>query len=170
MAYTKTTWQNLPNTTTPITAANLNNIEDGIETLDNAQITVNNSYNTSTTDTYSCNYVNTLNTFSTNEIRIGTWIDGKPLYEKTIQMNTVSSSTTGTYNISSLNISNVWIDFGKSFYKSGALSLPLNRTHTGSTNSQSEARVSPTTISLICGSAITAENPVITINYTKTTD
>lgn len=34
MAYTKTNWQDLPNTTTPITASRLNNIEDGIKTND----------------------------------------------------------------------------------------------------------------------------------------
>lgn len=34
MAYTKTTWQDLPNTTTPITATRLNNIENGIKEND----------------------------------------------------------------------------------------------------------------------------------------
>ena len=33
MKYTKTEWQNLPDTTTPITADRLNNIENGIEYL-----------------------------------------------------------------------------------------------------------------------------------------
>lgn len=32
MAYTKQTWQDLPNTTSPITATRLNHMEDGIET------------------------------------------------------------------------------------------------------------------------------------------
>lgn len=32
MAYTKQTWNDLPNTTTPVTATRLNHIEDGIET------------------------------------------------------------------------------------------------------------------------------------------
>lgn len=35
MAYTKTNWQDLPNTTTPITATNLNNMETGIKENDN---------------------------------------------------------------------------------------------------------------------------------------
>lgn len=41
MAYTKTTWQDLPNTTTPVNAANLNKIEQGI--YDNSEdiVTVN---------------------------------------------------------------------------------------------------------------------------------
>lgn len=34
MAYTKTTWQDLPNTTTPINATRLNNIENGIKEND----------------------------------------------------------------------------------------------------------------------------------------
>lgn len=36
MAYTKQTWQDSPNTTTPITAARLSHIEDGIEANSNA--------------------------------------------------------------------------------------------------------------------------------------
>lgn len=42
------------------------------------------TYSTSRTDTYSCNYVNGLVTYSTNEKRVGTWIDGKPLYRQVI--------------------------------------------------------------------------------------
>lgn len=34
MAYTKTTWQDLPNTSTPINATRLNNIENGIKSID----------------------------------------------------------------------------------------------------------------------------------------
>ena len=33
MNYTKTEWKDLPDTTTPITASALNNIEDGVEYL-----------------------------------------------------------------------------------------------------------------------------------------
>lgn len=35
MAYTKQTWQNLPNKTTPINATRLNHMEDGIESANN---------------------------------------------------------------------------------------------------------------------------------------
>lgn len=38
------------------------------------------------------------NTYSTSEIRIGTWIDGKPLYRKTIY------STTATGSLNTANI------------------------------------------------------------------
>lgn len=45
----KINFQNLPNTTTPVNATNLNQLQTNVE--------------------------NTLNTYSTNEIRIGTWIN-----------------------------------------------------------------------------------------------
>jgi hypothetical protein len=38
VAYTKTVWEDLPSTDTPITANNLNNIEDGIEEVHNNKI------------------------------------------------------------------------------------------------------------------------------------
>ena len=46
------------------------------------QAQVVNGYSTSSRDSYSCNYVNNINTYSNDEIRIGTWIDGKPIYRK----------------------------------------------------------------------------------------
>lgn len=44
MAYTKTNWQNLPNTTTPINATNLNKIEDGIYNILDAVYPVGSIY------------------------------------------------------------------------------------------------------------------------------
>lgn len=38
MAYTKKTWEDFPDTSTPITADDLNNIEDGIEALDTGKV------------------------------------------------------------------------------------------------------------------------------------
>ena len=43
MAYTKTTWQDLPNTTTPVNATNLNHIETGIKDNETAIGTVSTS-------------------------------------------------------------------------------------------------------------------------------
>lgn len=41
-----------------------------------------NTHSDSQTDVYACDYINKLNTYSTEEVRIGTWADGKPLYRK----------------------------------------------------------------------------------------
>lgn len=46
MAYSKTTWQDLPNTSTPINATRLNNMENGIETNDTNITTLSGSLTT----------------------------------------------------------------------------------------------------------------------------
>lgn len=48
------------------------------------------THSQSNTDTYSCNYVNGLETYSTSEKRSGTWVDGKPIYRKVVN-NTFNS-------------------------------------------------------------------------------
>lgn len=80
MAYTKTNWQDLPDTSTPINATNLNKIEDELEYLD-AQI-ISNSDLTSdyTIESNSCfkmqNFVNiSINVFnSSGTYSTYTWV------------------------------------------------------------------------------------------------
>lgn len=86
MAYIKQTWENLPSTNTPISAERLNHMEDGIAEAweHGGEITIYDEYNESTTDGYSCNYLNNIHNYSTTETKIGKWIDGKDLYQKVI--------------------------------------------------------------------------------------
>lgn len=66
---------------------------------------IHDAYSTSTTDTYSCNYINEarLEEYSTNETKIGTWIDGKPIYRKVLNVGTVTTQKTYiTHNIANL--------------------------------------------------------------------
>ena len=65
MAYNKTNWNNLPSTSTPVNASNLNKIENELEYLDNA------------------------NVYSTTETVIGTY-KGKPLYRKMITLQNIN--------------------------------------------------------------------------------
>lgn len=47
----------------------------------------------SDTDTYSCNYINQNNTYSTSETLTGKiWIDGKPIYRKVVLINSISGT------------------------------------------------------------------------------
>ena len=87
-----------------------------------------NSYSESEEETYSCDYVNehkqdkltagtgieitggnTINNiqgnYSTEEVRIGTWIDGKPLYRKVFDITNPADSNTNYGDVSDLNIS-----------------------------------------------------------------
>lgn len=70
---------------------------------------ITNEYSTSTGLGYSANYTNNLHTYSTDEIRIGTWVDGKPIYRKVVSSTTPSQVDTGTniYNATSLNIDKI---------------------------------------------------------------
>ena len=85
----KIDFKNLPDTTTPLSADNLNllqdNVEDGItdasNTLD-AKIDRNATY-------------------STTETRIGTWIDGKPLYRKIYTFPALKNNDTSELQIDS---------------------------------------------------------------------
>ena len=75
MTYVKTNWENGK---TPINATNLNKIEQGIANALEEAMKENVVY-------------------STEEKRIGTWIDGKPLYRKVIEyFNTSDINATGT--------------------------------------------------------------------------
>ena len=58
------------------------------------QAQVVDGYSTSTTDSYSCNYENSINTYSTDEVKTNkAWIGGKPIYRKMLRKDTVSTST-----------------------------------------------------------------------------
>lgn len=60
------------------------------------QAQVVDGYSTSTTDSYSCNYVNTkvVDTYSTDEVKTNkVWINNKPIYRKMLRKDTVSTST-----------------------------------------------------------------------------
>jgi hypothetical protein len=50
------------------------------------QAEVVNIYSDSQENTYSCDYMNELNTYKTTEQRIGIWIDNKPIYRQVIDV------------------------------------------------------------------------------------
>ena len=47
-------------------------------------------------NTYSANVIDKLNTYSATEQVVGTWVDGRPLYRKVIQLSTPTTNTNGT--------------------------------------------------------------------------
>lgn len=59
---------------------------------------LSNVYGTSDENGYTQEYINGLETYSTTEQRIGTWIDGKPLYRKVLTSSTYASDYSITIN------------------------------------------------------------------------
>ena len=127
------------------------------------------TYNTSATDTYSCNYVNGLETYSTDETRVGTWIDGKPLYRKVLTGTFPVGAGSNAFTLSNASIKNVdgivhsrWGSWYKlnSEYKAESgyeVYIAINNARNGFT--------------VNCGSFYTTSSEYeIIVEYTKTTD
>lgn len=97
----KITFENLPSTNTPLNASNLNTLQDNVEDA------FNNTYGTSQTEGYSANYINKLFTYSTTEQRVGTWVNGKPIYKKTFNFSIAGSSSAAGETITSYSALNI---------------------------------------------------------------
>ena len=52
---------------------------------------LSNVYGTSNENGYTQEYINGLETYSTDEVRVGTWIDGKPIYRKHVKIQNPSA-------------------------------------------------------------------------------
>lgn len=124
------------------------------------------TYSTSATDTYSCNYVNELETYSTDETRIGTWIDGKPIYRKVITIpqfkDAIINVNTGVTNAETV------------FIKSGTWERPdvpnkiysLDNTFMG----QYEFNKQDGILNISTNNQYVTFSGYIVLEYTKTTD
>lgn len=88
MAYTKTNWEDLPSTDTPVDATNLQNAEDGIEEAHNLIDEIING------EIYS------MNETKTNKV----WINGKQIYRKVINTSALPNASNKSipHNITNL--------------------------------------------------------------------
>lgn len=125
------------------------------------QAQVVDGYSTSTTDSYSCNYVNALNTYSTNEIRVGTWMN-KPLYRKVFTGNISSSIEHGLTNVDFVN------SYGYVISATGNF-MPLPSLRVAYPNYNIGYYVTNQYIVFEKGSDASG-TATITLEYTKTTD
>lgn len=119
-------------------------------------------------DTYSCDYVNKLNDYSTDEVITGNWIDGKPIYRKVISLT--ASTSTKSLSISSIisNVEDIWINCSKSFYKiaAGGSGIISDWEVSGA---RFKAVIDVGTLYYVC-SSLAYSKAEITLEYTKTTD
>lgn len=132
--------------------------------------TVVNTQSNSQTNAYSCEYVNKLHTYSTSEQRIGTWIDGKPVYSKTIVYNNLNLRNAET--TLSINVSNGYIRFIKYGYftMASGYRFPLNGNWTEAQAVSTIIGNNNNSILIWCDNNNTISSLTICIEYTKTTD
>lgn len=131
-----------------------------------AQIT--DTYSTSTTDGYSCSYINSDNIYSTNEVKTNkVWIDGKPIYRKSYYGTAVKSGSKNIDTISTISNVTSYTGTAESGYD-WTWSIPNS-----SSGYEATFRMTTNTkqIQLTFGSNYgTSNHFVLTIEYTKTTD
>lgn len=129
----------------------------------------NNTYNASATDTYSCNYINGLNTYSTSEQRIGTWINGKPIYRKVFTFTTPSGNVDYIINTGVSMDTIIKVYGGIAGASGGVTPIPAAFDFSGTIYTTS-FRVSNSNIYYRGHSAYGSTSAFAIIEYTKTTD
>ena len=110
-----------------------------------------------------------LDVYSTEEKIIGTWIDGRPVYQKTLNLGSISGNSSISHGISNLDM--VINSYG-SFLQSGTYRQKLPKIVNGNNAWSADfADFTNTSFSLSIGSAIgTATKVFVILEYTKTTD
>ena len=125
-----------------------------------------NTTNSSTTDAYSCDYVNKLQTYSTSETDTGKrWIDGKKIYRKTF---------TGSYNSGAELLSGVDTlvnHYGTAFISGATRCVPYMEVYNGNMfDAQFRVLNNKIVTEFMNNGATTSSNISMTFEYTKTTD
>lgn len=111
--------------------------------------------------------------YSTNEVKIGTWVDGKPLYRKVFNFTTTSSAYTfTTYNTGLTNVGISFIDGG--YIDNNGVRTPLNiaRIHSNQiyNNDYNWFRMTAGNINYEVGNSQASADAYVFVCYTKTTD
>ena len=113
-------------------------------------------------------YVDARYDYSTDEKVVGTWIDGKPIYQKTINFGTLPNNTFK-------NVAHGISNFGKliSLYgtlDSGSLQSVIMFSYPDGITYNVGAYVTSTELFIKTGTDRTSDTAFVTIQYTKTTD
>lgn len=137
---------------------------------------IHDAYSTSTTDTYSCNYVNNKFTYSLEEQVVGKWIDGRNVYKKMVHYvtNTVigQAGANQVTNISiAHNISNLDFVLDSKIYVPSFYMFPFINANNSGILYMGIPQVSTTDIILrIINDEWSSFNAYIELIYVKTTD
>lgn len=108
--------------------------------------------------------------YSLSEQIVGTWIDQKPLYEKTIDIGYLPNATQKLVNHNIDDIDTVAMIKGSAKNTNNNASVVLPHTHPNGANQSIAVTVTTTQISIQDGIDRSAYYGYVTIQYTKTTD
>ena len=128
-------------------------------------------YYTKTTDSAVSIGVDT--DYSTTEKIVGTWLDGKPVYEKTLDCGTLPNTTTKSVSHNISNLKNIVSLNGVAINNSGTntVQIPLPYGNPSNINNTIAIRINGSKLDIITGSNLTAFTySYVIIQYTKTTD
>lgn len=106
--------------------------------------------------------------YSTDEKIVGTWIDGKPIYQKTINFGNLPNTTSKLVNHNISNLSQI-IDL-KTMVYTGTSWITLSYISPGNLDSAVYCSVTPTQIKIETGADRSNWTAYATVQYTKTTD
>jgi microcystin-dependent protein len=125
---------------------------------------------TNTSVLYCIKYKNSGITYSTGEQRIGTWIDGKPLYQKTYIGTTPSTADVNADVCSIPTISSMFVIDIKGVVILSDAYVQLNDSFASNTHTKFWVSKDSQSIRCNVGINIISQPCYITLQYTKTTD
>ena len=110
------------------------------------------------------------NIYSTTERRVGTWIDGKPIYRKVVIIDSIGSNVNLSipYNID--DVDTIWLNESASFIKSENETLSSNWLLSADDYMRTWVNKFLGTIRYKTPADLSAFTGYITLEYTKTTD
>lgn len=113
--------------------------------------------------------------YSTNERRIGTWIDGKPLYQKLVvqplTQHTGNAVTSKSYNHNIADVDHIHVNAGVSFYQTNDTdTVPISYAYPSAQTCVGISAIGNTTYSLNTYGNRSAWVAHMFFEYTKTTD
>lgn len=171
MAYQKLNWLNKGETgAIPINKTNLNHMDDGIATNDEAVGELSNLNTTNKENLVeSINEINNKFDYSDTEKIVGKWINNKPIYSKTINFEVENNSDKSiNYNIQ--NVENIWIDESASYIMGEYETLAVNWYYSSSDWCRTWANKNQGYLRFKCPSSLGTRTCYVTLRYTKTTD
>lgn len=129
-----------------------------------------NTQKESDTDVYSCNYINNLNIYSTEETRIGKWIDGKPIYRKVVDLGNLLNANSKLVAHNIANIDFVTSISGLVVSATNHYNIPWTGTPLMLNGAIICIRADRTNIGIANTTNLSSYTAYAFIEYTKTTD